>query len=83
MAALAKITKRQKQIIRMMMEQSQDLYWFSTRDNRMTMCDKMEITEITLKQHLQRMRNTGIIVRPEGVPKGAYTVNMVRYMKLT
>jgi hypothetical protein len=83
MKTLTKITRRQKQIISIMMEQSKDLYWFSTKDNRVSMCKRLGITEITLKQHLQRMRDFSIIVRPEGVPKGAYLVNMVRYVKLT
>jgi len=79
---LIKITRRQKQIINMMFEQTKESYWFSTAETRGIMCRRLGIKEITLKQHLQRMRDSDIIVRPEGVPKGAYTVNMVRYMKL-
>jgi hypothetical protein len=82
MGTLTKITTRQRQIIDMMLKQTVEGMWFSTYKNRRKICDKLEIEEITLKQHLQRMRNNSIIMRPEEIPKGAYVVNMVRYFKL-
>lgn len=79
-----RVTKKQIQIMDIMQGQMNNIsqIWFSTEENHREIQDIMGISLITLKQHLQRMHSIGLLNRPEGVKRGAYRLNTVRYMKL-